>query len=756
VPHTDAHLARARLLQFDVVVQNEGLSRLFQDGCAHRILLGCRDRVRQAGFARTRGARARRSEATLDGLVIRAALAFLSALFLAPALAARAEERMIPDRTVLVAVDRAYPPHQFANESGDPAGFDVDLFRAVAAAVGLRYDMRVSGWPEIRAALETGDVDVNPGVFYTAARAGFFQFSAPTVQVRHTVFVRSSSPIREPRDVLGRSVLINRSGLHDDRIRERDLPVDALLTSDSREAIVRLAAGEGDAAVVLDTQGIYFLRSAGISNVHSLGKPLDDEALRFAVPLGNDDLLAALNDGLARVRADGTYDSIYDRWFGVMRPAGVRPEVALRGAGIAAGALVGIVLAAWLWTRALRRRVARASHQLVESDARLRATLTAAPGVAFLVTEGAGDEAVIVDASASAGRLVGLAREELVGRPVGVLRSPADFQRHATLAPAPDDERRGRQAELMRGGGSPVPVFLLATALPGEPGAAEGSVSVARELLVLVDLTERVRGEEQRRELERRLLESEKLEALGRLAGSVAHDFNNLLMVVQGSLEQLRSDGTLGGATAERLLAVDVACDTAAQLVRQLQTFGGSTAGQTRQLTWNDVVHEIEALLHGSVPATTRLELRLAPGAWTLEIDPVEARQVVLNLVLNARDAIEGPGVIEVATSNRVQGGIPVAVLDVRDDGRGMSEGELAHGFEPFFTTRGEKGGTGLGLATVHAVVCRAGGSAEIDSAPGRGTRVRVALPRFTGPRPLGSADGDVRDDDGSAETLPV
>jgi len=688
--------------------------------------------------------------------VIRVVLALLSALLLGPALAARAEERSTPDRTVLVAVDRAYPPHQFANESGDPAGFDVELFRAVAAAVGLRYDMRVWDWPEIRSALETGAIDVNPGVFYTEARSDFLEFSVPTVYVRHTVFVRAGSPLREPRDVLGRSVLINRSGLHDDRIRERDLPVDPLLTRDAREAIERLAGGEGDAAVVLDTQGIYFLRLAGISNVHSLGKPLDDEALRFAVPLGSDDLLATLNDGLARVRADGTYDELYDRWFGVMRPPGVRPEVALRGVGIAAGVLVGIGLAAWLWTRALRRRVARASLQLVESDARLRATLTAAPGVAFLVTEGVGDEAVIVDASASAGRLVGLSGEELVGRPVGVLRSPADFQRHATLAPEPEDERRGRQAELVRSGGKPVPVFVLATALPAEPAATDGSASVARQLLVLVDLTERVRGEEQRRDLERRLLESEKLEALGRLAGSVSHDFNNLLMVVQGSLDAIRTDGAVGAEAAEQLLAVDVACDTAAQLVRQLQTFGGSSAGSTRRITWNEVVLEIESLLRGSLPATTRLELRLAPGAWTVQLDPIEARQVVLNLVLNARDAIEGRGVIELATSNRVQGGVPMAALDVRDDGRGMSEEALARGFEPFFTTRGEEGGTGLGLATVHAVVSRVSGSAEIDSVPGRGTRVRVALPRFTGPRPLGSAEAESRDDDASAETKRV
>jgi len=683
--------------------------------------------------------------------MIRLAIGIAAVGILATGWGAGAEKRAIPDQTVLVAIDRGYPPHQFVSESGDPAGFDVDLFRAVAAAVGLRYEMRLGEWPEIRNSLETGSIDVNPGVFYTEARTQFLKFSAPTIHVRHTVFVRAGSPLREPRDVLGRSVLINRNGLHDDRIRERDLPVKPLLTRGAREAIERLAAGEGDAAVVLDTQGIYFLRDAGISNVHSVGKPLDDEALRFAVPLGSDDLLAALNDGLARVRLDGTYDTIHDRWFGVMKPPGVRPEAALRGAGIAAGVLVGLGLLAWLWTRTLRRRVVRASVQLVESDARLRATLTAAPGVAFLVTEGVGDEASIVEASASVARMVGLSRDELVGRAVGVLRSPADFQRHATLAPAPSDESRGRQAELLRSGGSVVPVFVLATALPTEP---EGAEQAARVLLVLVDLTERVRAEELRRDLERRLRESEKLEALGRLAGSVAHDFNNLLMVVQATLDSVRSEGGLDVGAKEDWVALDVACDTAAQLVRQLQTFGGSATGAPETLTWNDVVLDIEALLRASLPATTRLDIRAASGLWSVELDSVEARQVVLNLVLNARDAIEGAGVIELATSNRVQGGVPMAVLDVRDDGRGMNEETLARGFEPFYTTRGEDGGTGLGLATVHAVVSRTGGSVEIDSAPGRGTRIRVALPRVTDSRPHAVAAEDV-EERGLAGTTP-
>ncbi|MDH3685384.1 MAG: transporter substrate-binding domain-containing protein, partial [Myxococcales bacterium] len=268
----------------------------------------------------------------------------VSIALLATGVVAGAERRSVPEKTVLVAIDRDYPPHQFVSETGEPAGFDVDLFRAVAAAVGLRYEMRLGEWPQIRESLEAGAIDVNPGVFFTEARTGFLEFSVPTIHVRHTVFVRAGSPLREPRDVFGRSVLVNRNGLHDDRIRERDLPVKALLTRGAREAVERLAAGEGDAAVVLDTQGIYFLRDAGISNVHSLGKPLDDEALRFAVPLGSGDLLAALNDGLVRVRMDGTYDEIYDRWFGVLKPAGVRPEVALRGAGIAAGALVGLGL----------------------------------------------------------------------------------------------------------------------------------------------------------------------------------------------------------------------------------------------------------------------------------------------------------------------------------------------------------------------------------------------------------------------------
>jgi PAS domain S-box-containing protein len=718
VTHPHADLAGPRLAQLDVVAEDEGLALLFEDRGAHSIPPE-RPMIQFEPFEMTSFPSCRQ-----------ASIALLWVACLTPALAGRAEDRPLLKRTILVAVDRAYPPHQFVSDAGEPAGFDVELFRVVAASMGLRYDMRLGEWPEIREALETGAIDVNPGVFFTEARAEHLAFTVHTVKVRHTLFVRSGSPVREVSDVFGRQVLMNRGGLHDDMIRERDLPIEPLRTRDSAEAIARLAAGEGDAAVVLDTQGLYFLRRDGIENVHSIGRPLDDDALRFAVPRGQDALLAALNDGLARVRDDGSYDALYDRWFGVLQPEGVPPDLALRWLGAGVGVVALAAGLGLLWTRTLKRRVARASQQLLESDARLRATLTAAPGVAFVVTDGAGDEAVIAEASAGAERMIGLSREELLGRPIGSLRSAADFQRHATLAPAQGEERRGREAELMRSGGSAVPVFVLATRLPEGGLSGEGSGDAGRVLLVLVDLSERVRGEEERQALERRIQESEKLEALGRLSGSVAHDFNNLLMVVQSTFDALRDELAPSREAEERLSAVDVACDTAAQLVRQLQTFGGSEESEALPLTWNDVVLEIEALLRGSLPATIRLDLRFASGLWAVRLDPVEARQVVLNLVLNARDAIAGRGTIEVATSNRVLGGAPMALLEVRDDGRGMSDNERARGFEPFFTTRGDAGGTGLGLATVQAVVRRAGGRAEIDSEPERGTRVRVALPR--------------------------
>jgi two-component system sensor histidine kinase EvgS len=627
---------------------------------------------------------------------------------------------------VVAWIDEAYPPHQFADARGEPAGFDVELLRAVAETEGIELELRTAPWAEILQRLEAGRIDVNPGVFRSAERERRLDFSVATAPAHYAIFVREGAGIATREDLRDRSVLINRSSYHEEQIRTEQIPVEPIGAANAEQAILRLAAGEADAAVVLNTAALYFIRTHDVRNVRSLPDPLETLELRFAVPAGHEDLLLRLNDGLVRVRASGAYDALYDRWFGVLKPPGVPVGRVLwvLGASLLALAVVGGGSA--LWSRSLQREVERRTRELLDSDARLRATLAAARDVGFVVAEAPGDGARIVEFSEGAERLFGYARSEVLGRPAGILRSSDDVERHGDSLGSLDPEgRRSRETELLRKTDEHFPAFVVTTRLPGDDDHG------ARLLYVLFDLTERRIAEEAQQRLRERLRKTETMQALGRLAGGIAHDFNNILTAMLGNAQLLSKDLEPGSEPAQRVDEIEEAGRAAGDLVRQLLDFARRRPSSPRPTSWNQALEGVESLLARLLPVNIRFEVRPVQEAWRFKMDPSQAQQVVMNLVLNARDAIEGEGRIELRTENRVVDGRPMGVLCVRDDGIGMDAKTVEHIFEPFFSTRSRERGTGLGLATVHTITESCGGAIDVESTPGKGTTFRISVPRL-------------------------
>lgn len=241
---------------------------------------------------------------------------------------------------------------------------------------------------------------------------------------------------------------------------------------------------------------------------------------------------------------------------------------------------------------------------------------------------------------------------------------------------------------------------------------------------------------------EQRLRQAECLEAVGRLAGGVAHDFNNLLTgvllycdLLMASMEPLHR----ARHYAEEIRKAGL---QATGLVRQLLAVARPTSAQPRLLSLNEIVEGMRNLLVRLVGENIELDQRLAPDLGLVKMDPTQAQQILLNLVLNARDAMPLGGVIAVKTSNcdvqvladsptgssNKKPSLPCALFVVEDNGHGMDESTRVRVFEPFFTTKASKG-NGMGLATVHDIVTTNGGLIHVDSEVGRGTRVSVLLP---------------------------
>jgi len=251
----------------------------------------------------------------------------------------------------------------------------------------------------------------------------------------------------------------------------------------------------------------------------------------------------------------------------------------------------------------------------------------------------------------------------------------------------------------------------------------------------------------ERRTLEEQLRRTQRLEAVGRLAGGVAHDFNNILGVINGYSELLLQRPELPGSFEKPLLEVQKAGERAATLTRQLLAFSRKQIIQPQVLRLNEVVTNIHSMLLRLIGEDIELITRPAAGPDRIKADPGQIEQVLLNLVVNARDAMPRGGrlTLEVTTveleavctkeGDEVPAG-PYVCLTVTDTGCGIDSHLLAHIFDPFYTTKPVGQGTGLGLATVYGIVKQNRGQVEVESRPDQGTTFRVYFPCFAGPDP--------------------
>ncbi|HEU5171269.1 MAG TPA: PAS domain S-box protein, partial [Gemmatimonadales bacterium] len=261
---------------------------------------------------------------------------------------------------------------------------------------------------------------------------------------------------------------------------------------------------------------------------------------------------------------------------------------------------------------------------------------------------------------------------------------------------------------------------------------------------IMVDVTAAKAAEQERRLLEAQLHQAQRMEAIGRLAGGVAHDFNNLLTAIFGGLELALEAVPENSPARGDLADVRQAATRAAALTRQLLAFGRRQVLQPRALSLNAVIADAETLWRRLVGERIVIETVLDPRLGAVRVDVGQIEQVLLNLVVNARDAMPAGGTITVETREvevdarlaaqcaGITPGRYVAVT-VRDTGQGMDAATRVRIFEPFFTTKGVGQGTGLGLAVVHGIVTQSGGAVRVDSAPGQGAAFAVLLPRVEG-----------------------
>ncbi len=427
---------------------------------------------------------------------------------------------------------------------------------------------------------------------------------------------------------------------------------------------------------------------------------------------------------------------------GLFAATGLGIEIVLAGLGVAVGAFAVFnpwLLPALIAPLALAHRSLSTVSLLTESEERFRTMFESAPSAIMLFDL----EGRIFATNRSAESMYGYTEEEMVGRLPTSFRHPDDREQgdrvFGQLVRGEIDAYRREARFVTKSGGTLV--AHLATALVRKADGQPGYV---------IGMAEDVTGQKQ---LEDQLRQSQKLEAIGRLAGGVAHDFNNMLTAIGGytvfALEHA-DDGTPLRADLEEIRK---ATDRATLLTRQLLAFSRKQVLQPELLNLNGIVLELESMLRPLIGEDIVLRTQLDPALGPIEADPGQLHQVVMNLVVNARDAMPNGGDITIETANAdvteagddaIEPGRYVT-LTVRDAGEGIDEPTLGQIFEPFFTTKESDKGTGLGLATVYGIVKQSGGYVAVESELGVGSAFVIYLRR--------AADSRARS--GSAEAAP-
>jgi two-component system, cell cycle sensor histidine kinase and response regulator CckA len=368
---------------------------------------------------------------------------------------------------------------------------------------------------------------------------------------------------------------------------------------------------------------------------------------------------------------------------------------------------------------------------------RVRNQLAAREELFRLITENAEDMIAVVSTdgqrlynSPAYEKQLGYSAEELRETPAHEQIHPQDLSKVREAARQAQQTGVGRRVEyrLRHKNGQWRVLESTASAIRDSTGQVEKLVIVNR------DITER-------KQLEQQLYLSQKLEAIGRLSGGIAHDFNNLLGVIIGYSQVLQSVVEKGDEFSEAALEIRKAGERAAALTRQLLAFSRTQVLEPTVLDLNTVVVEVEKMLRRLIGENIEVRLALSPDLGRVKVDRGQIEQVILNLAVNARDAMPDGGLLTIETANAVLGEAEIhrypyvlageyTMLGVRDTGCGMDQETQSHIFEPFFTTKESGKGTGLGLATAYGVIKQSGGYLWVDSSPGQGSFFKLYLPQ--------------------------
>ncbi|MBW4054534.1 MAG: transporter substrate-binding domain-containing protein [Proteobacteria bacterium] len=711
---------------------------------------------------------------------------------------------------ITLAPDPDFKPIEYFDKAGIYRGAAADIIRLLEKKLGITITIvHLKNWDEALAKFKNHEVDLLGAMVKTPNREKFALFSETLVAVPGGIFARSGSPTNLTLAKLkGKKVAVVSNYAADDIIRNKYPEIIREEVQDVSTGLAKASLGMVDAYVENMANATFYSQEAGITNLQLAGKTEFD--YRWGIGIRKDwpELQGILNKGLAAISPEER-DQALQRWIYIEGQRWHPTKTFIAGA--VASALGALLLLVTYWNYSLRRVVkGRTALLQQELDERQKAeiALKAATGqLEERVKERTADlQKEIAERIKSEEQLkiseenyrcfTGLTsdyvykcsrtgsapfRVQWIGGSVDVI----------TGYSAEEIFAQGCWLPLVHPDDRPTVTSLLFSMTPGETKQAEFRLVTKQgetrwiwetsrceagqdegELVLFgssTDITERKRAEDERQKLEQQLLHAQKLESLGVLAGGIAHDFNNILMAIIGNADLALMRINKESPAVENLHRIEQAAARAADLAKQMLAYSGKGKFVVESLDLNILLEEMLHMLEVSISKKAVLRLNLHQQLPPVEADATQVRQIIMNLVINASEAIaDKSGVIAITTGcmecdrnylkdvwldENLTDGLYV-YLEIADSGCGMDKGTMAKLFDPFFTTKFT--GRGLGMSAVLGIVRGHKGAIKIYSEKEKGTSFKILLPASGRPAILFNSDNHTDHWQGSGTVLLV
>ena len=303
-------------------------------------------------------------------------LAFLILLTLIlPNLVLSDSNVLLKPQTIVVGGDYCYQPYEFLDKKGNPAGYNVDLTKAIAQIMQVNIDIKLDNWSYIRNQAQTGEIDLLQGMFYSEERAKVFDFSTPHKVVEFTIFIRKGDPsIKSSQGLKGKAIVVQNGDVMHDYVIEKNISDDLIIKESPADVMRALAGGKGQCALVSQDAGFYWIKKLKLTNIVTAGVAIETRNYCYAAPKGNAELIAKVSESLEILRQTGQYQQIYDKWLGILVPSRFSVKTVIEYAGIVLFILLVLLILTFVWSTYLKKKVKASNSQLrLEESERSRA-----------------------------------------------------------------------------------------------------------------------------------------------------------------------------------------------------------------------------------------------------------------------------------------------------------------------------------------------------------------------------------------------